>query len=80
MRYSWYLTLEIVWSWYPGIPLPIQWVNLSLRKSFVVLLNLFVGSTETYYLYASLVLTKRAYKYYGSTVRVYSGLDLVLCK
>ena len=45
--------VEIVGSWYLGIPPPIVEVTSSLGKSIGVLLQLFVGSTETYYLYAS---------------------------
>ena len=47
----------IVGSWYLGIPPPIVKVTLSLGKSIDVLLQLFISSAETYYLYASEVLT-----------------------
>ena len=35
-------------------------------------------NVEAYYSYASLVLTKGAYEYYGSTVRLFSGMYPVL--
>ena len=47
----------IVGSRYLGIPPPIVAVTSSLGKSVGILLQLFVGSAETYYLYASEVLT-----------------------
>ena len=48
---------RIVGSWYLGIPPPIVVVTLSLGKSIGVLLQSFVGSAESYCLYASEVLT-----------------------
>ena len=56
-------------------------VDLAPLELSIVLLQLFVGSSETYYLYTSEVLTT-AYKYYGYIARsneLVSGLYYLHC-